>query len=77
MAPLENFKTTCFRSFQGKYINEVALIEPEKVFENIDIALEIKAKINQEIKKRLEPKTVKIKADFELKCFTYEVPIKK
>eukprot|EP01015_Nassula_variabilis_P020770 TRINITY_DN362_c0_g1_i14.p1 TRINITY_DN362_c0_g1~~TRINITY_DN362_c0_g1_i14.p1 ORF type:complete len:234 (-),score=81.97 TRINITY_DN362_c0_g1_i14:142-843(-) len=49
-----------------------ALTNPNQVFGSLDISSDIRDKLFQEIKRRLSPQPVTIKAEFELFCYTYE-----
>jgi len=51
---------------------KVALIEPEKIFSTLKMDVSIKEILTQEIKRRLTPASVKVRADFEMTCYTYE-----
>jgi len=51
---------------------KVALLEPDKMFANIKMSEDIKEKVIAEIKRRLTPPSVKVRADFEMTCYTYE-----
>lgn len=46
--------------------------EPEKVFAQVKMTEDVKDKLFQEIKRRLTPPSVKVRADFEMTCYTYE-----
>lgn len=46
--------------------------EPERVWEGIDINPEVKSVLDVEIKRRLAPNEAKIRADFEMTCYSYE-----
>lgn len=46
--------------------------EPEQVFKEIDITEEEKKVLLDSIARKMAPTPVKIRADFELTCFTYE-----
>eukprot|EP01118_Nematostelium_gracile_P016326 TRINITY_DN6730_c0_g3_i1.p1 TRINITY_DN6730_c0_g3~~TRINITY_DN6730_c0_g3_i1.p1 ORF type:complete len:302 (+),score=130.66 TRINITY_DN6730_c0_g3_i1:61-906(+) len=51
---------------------KLALTEPEKVFEGLDASEEIKNAFISNIKRRLAPQPVKVRADVEITCFRYE-----
>lgn len=46
--------------------------EPEKVFEGIEIEADLKAELLSNISRRLTPQKLKIRADIECVCFSYE-----
>lgn len=46
--------------------------DPEQVFKEISISPEQKAALIEAISRKMAPSPVKIRADFELNCFTYE-----
>jgi len=50
----------------------IAVIEPDKIFKEIQINDDLKSKFLAEVKRRLAPQPVKIRADFEITCFSYE-----
>lgn len=49
-----------------------ALSDFDEVFGPLNLAENVKAKLESEIKRRLSPQPVKIRADFELTCFEIE-----
>ncbi|KAF9103340.1 hypothetical protein BGX29_003472 [Mortierella sp. GBA35] len=51
---------------------KAALNEPEKVFEGLDIVESTKEELLNNIKRRLTPQPIKIRADIEVTCFDYE-----
>jgi len=51
---------------------KLALQEPDKVFEGLDIDPQIKSTLLENIQRRLTPKAVKVRADIEVTCFSYE-----
>ncbi|KAK3813017.1 MAG: eukaryotic translation initiation factor 2 subunit alpha [Benniella sp.] len=51
---------------------KAALNEPEKVFEGLEIDDGTKEELLNNIKRRLTPQPVKIRADIEVTCFDYE-----
>lgn len=51
---------------------KLAITEPEKVFEGLDIQPEVMEVLVDNIRRRMTPQPVKIRADLELTCFTYE-----
>ncbi|KAF9192160.1 hypothetical protein BGZ51_006134 [Haplosporangium sp. Z 767] len=51
---------------------KAALNEPEKVFEGQDIAESTLEELLNNIKRRLTPQPIKIRADIEVTCFDYE-----
>jgi translation initiation factor 2 subunit 1 len=46
--------------------------EPDSVFEGIDLESEVKKSLVDNIKRRLTPQPLKIRADVEVTCFHYE-----
>ena len=46
--------------------------EPETVLKNINITDEQKKVLIEAIAKKMAPTPIKLRADFELTCFTYE-----
>lgn len=48
---------------------EAGVVDP---FEELDIPVELKTELKSNIRRRLAPKPVKIRADIEVSCFTYE-----
>lgn len=48
---------------------EAGVIDP---FEELDIPVELKTELKSNIRRRLAPKPIKIRADIEVSCFTYE-----
>ena len=46
--------------------------EPDKVWEGLTVDEKIKTVLTAEIKRRLAPNEVKIKADFELTCYSFD-----
>lgn len=51
---------------------KIAINEPEKVFEGMNIEPLIYEKLLFNIRQRMTPQPVKIRSDLELTCFTYE-----
>ncbi|ORY32738.1 hypothetical protein BCR33DRAFT_856452 [Rhizoclosmatium globosum] len=51
---------------------KVAINEPEKVFEGLNIPSEILTELIHNIKRRLTPQATKIRSDIEVTCFGYE-----
>ncbi|CAG8532595.1 16234_t:CDS:2, partial [Acaulospora colombiana] len=51
---------------------KLAITEPEKVFEGLDISQEIIDELSNNIKRRLTPQPIKFRADIEVTCFGYE-----
>ncbi|CAG8530483.1 15376_t:CDS:2 [Cetraspora pellucida] len=51
---------------------KLAITEPEKIFEGIDISKEISDELLNNIKRRLTPQPNKIRADIEVTCFGYD-----
>ncbi|KAG9298018.1 hypothetical protein G9A89_018846 [Geosiphon pyriformis] len=51
---------------------KLAITEPEKVFEGLDVTPEIMSELLNNIKRRLTPQPIKIRADIEVTCFGYE-----
>lgn len=49
-----------------------AMADPESVLSTLDLDPQIKALLASEIKKRLTPQPVKIRADIEVSCYTVE-----
>ena len=46
--------------------------DPDSVFSQLDITEEQKKVLTENIAKKMAPTPVKLRADFELTCFTYE-----
>ena len=46
--------------------------DPDQVFSKITIDSDVKAVLIEAIAKKMAPTAVKLRADFELTCFTYE-----
>lgn len=44
----------------------------EEIFKQLEVDEEIKKELFEEIKKRLAPKPVPIRADFDITCFSYD-----
>lgn len=51
---------------------KLALTEPARVFEGLEISNEVKEELIQNIQRRLTPQAVKIRADIEVTCFSYD-----
>ncbi|KAG0199015.1 hypothetical protein BGX28_007624 [Mortierella sp. GBA30] len=51
---------------------KAALNEPEKVFEGLEIDESTREELLNNIKRRLTPQPIKIRADIEVTCFDYE-----
>ncbi|RIA95588.1 translation initiation factor eIF2 alpha subunit [Glomus cerebriforme] len=51
---------------------KLAITEPEKVFESLEISPEITEELVNNIKRRLTPQPIKIRADIEVTCFGYD-----
>eukprot|EP00128_Syssomonas_multiformis_P003307 Colp12_sorted_trinity150504_noHs@2750 len=51
---------------------KIAITDDKKVFDEIDIDEKTKEALLVNIKRRLTPQPIKIRADFELQCFSYE-----
>lgn len=51
---------------------KLALTEPDKVFEGIEMSAEVKSELQSNIARRLTPQKLKIRADIECVCFSYE-----
>jgi len=51
---------------------KAALNEPEKVFEGLEMTEVTKEELLNNIKRRLTPQPIKIRADIEVTCFDYE-----
>lgn len=51
---------------------KMALTEPEKVFADLNLSEEMKDSLIKNIKRRLTPQPVKVRADVEVTCFQYE-----
>ncbi len=47
-------------------------LRKEDVFKGLNISPEIKEKLMAEIKRRLTPQPVRIRAEFEITCFSYD-----
>jgi translation initiation factor 2 subunit 1 len=50
----------------------VSSSDPEQVFKEITLTPEQKSSLIEAISRKMAPSPVKIRADFELNCFTYE-----
>ncbi len=46
--------------------------EPDTVFEGLELPLEVKRDLLSNIRRRLTPQPIKIRADIEVTCFAYE-----
>eukprot|EP00331_Platyophrya_macrostoma_P004282 CAMPEP_0176424388 /NCGR_PEP_ID=MMETSP0127-20121128/10811_1 /TAXON_ID=938130 /ORGANISM="Platyophrya macrostoma, Strain WH" /LENGTH=340 /DNA_ID=CAMNT_0017805443 /DNA_START=45 /DNA_END=1067 /DNA_ORIENTATION=+ len=64
--PLHTKFGNCYDAFK------ISLIEPEKVWTGLTIPENIFKALTAEIRRRLAPNEVKIRADFEMTCYTYE-----
>lgn len=51
---------------------KLAVTDPEKVFEGLEMSDEIRSELLKDIQRRLTPQAVKIRADIELTCFKYQ-----
>jgi len=51
---------------------KAAINEPDKVFEGMNMSEELKDAVVKNIKRRLTPQPVKVRADVEITCFQYE-----
>ncbi|CAI2184374.1 11672_t:CDS:2, partial [Funneliformis geosporum] len=51
---------------------KLAITEPEKVFEGLEISQDISDELLNNIKRRLTPQPIKIRADIEVTCFGYD-----
>ncbi|KAN0061525.1 hypothetical protein ACQY0O_006372 [Thecaphora frezii] len=51
---------------------KLAIIEPEKVFEGIEVDEAVRKELDANIARRFTPQPVKIRADVEVTCFGYE-----
>ncbi|ORY01862.1 eukaryotic translation initiation factor 2 subunit alpha [Basidiobolus meristosporus CBS 931.73] len=51
---------------------KLAITEPETVFEGIEIEPQVKEELLNNIKRRLTPQPIKVRADIEVTCFGYE-----
>jgi translation initiation factor 2 subunit 1 len=51
---------------------KIAIAESEGVLEGIEMTDEIKAELLSNVRRRLTPQPVKIRADLEISCFAYE-----
>jgi len=51
---------------------KAAINEPDKIFEGLNMTAELKDAVIKNIKRRLTPQPVKVRADIELTCFQYE-----
>ncbi|KAJ3213822.1 hypothetical protein HDU67_002416 [Dinochytrium kinnereticum] len=74
---LEEFYTEVgwplFKKFGHAYDGfKLAVNEPDRVFEGIVITEEAKRELISNIKRRLTPQAIKIRADIEVTCFGYE-----
>ncbi|KAI8806937.1 eukaryotic translation initiation factor 2 alpha subunit-domain-containing protein [Cladochytrium replicatum] len=50
----------------------VAINEPDEVFKNIQMSVEVRRELMSMIRRRMTPKEIKIRADLEVTCFGYE-----
>ena len=50
----------------------VFLLEKVEIFNGLDLEPALKEKLVTEIKRRLTPQALRIRADFEITCFGYE-----
>jgi len=74
---LEDFYTNVTWPLYKKYGHaydafRLAIIEPEKVFEGINIDPNLLKTLQQNISQRLTPQPVKIRSDVEVTCFAYD-----
>lgn len=60
-----------YDAFKMALTNDTA-DEPTDIFEGLDVDAETKEALSTYIKRRLAPQPVKIRADIEVTCFTYE-----
>jgi translation initiation factor 2 subunit 1 len=51
---------------------KLAITEPEKVFEDLEMSPEVSEELSNNIKRRLTPQPIKIRADIEVTCFGYD-----
>ncbi|KAL1919690.1 uncharacterized protein VTP21DRAFT_1621 [Calcarisporiella thermophila] len=51
---------------------KLAIFEPEKIFEDMEIDPDVMKELVSNIQRRLTPQPVKIRADIEVTCFAYE-----
>jgi translation initiation factor 2 subunit 1 len=51
---------------------KAAIADPDKVFEGLDIDKQIRDDIMKNVLRRMAPQAIKIRADVEVTCFTYE-----
>ncbi|KAI9005633.1 eukaryotic translation initiation factor 2 alpha subunit-domain-containing protein [Hyaloraphidium curvatum] len=51
---------------------KLAITEPDKVFEGIEMTDEIKKELFANIRRRLTPQPIKFRSDIEVTCFAYE-----
>ncbi|KAI9102696.1 eukaryotic translation initiation factor 2 alpha subunit-domain-containing protein [Phlyctochytrium arcticum] len=51
---------------------KLAITEPDTVFEGLVLTEEVKKELHNNIRRRLTPQPVKIRADIEVTCFGYE-----
>lgn len=65
LAKRPEFKTT-YEAFR------FAIADPDAVFKGLEIAENVKAALLANIRRRLTPQPIKIRADVEVSCFTYE-----
>ncbi|KNE58547.1 hypothetical protein AMAG_04113 [Allomyces macrogynus ATCC 38327] len=69
----EQFGWPLYKKFGHAYeAFKLAIAEPEKVFEGLEIEPAIYEELIANIKRRMTPQPVKIRADVEVTCFTYE-----
>ncbi|PWN49024.1 putative SUI2-translation initiation factor eIF-2 alpha chain [Violaceomyces palustris] len=64
--PLDNKYGHAYDAFK------LAITEPEKVFEGIEMDEDVQRELQANIARRLTPQPVKIRADIEVTCFGYE-----
>ncbi|KAJ5074889.1 eukaryotic translation initiation factor 2 subunit 1 [Anaeramoeba ignava] len=51
---------------------KLAIVDPEKVFKGIKMEDRVREILMQNIKRKLTPRPLKIRAEIEIKCYTYE-----
>lgn len=69
----ERFGWPLYRKYGHLYdAFKIALVEPESVFEDLDMPDYIREEILKNIRKRLTPQPIKIRSDIDCSCFSYE-----
>ncbi|KND04932.1 eukaryotic translation initiation factor 2 subunit alpha [Spizellomyces punctatus DAOM BR117] len=69
----EKFGWPLYRKYGHAYeAFKLAIAEPETVFEGLEMPEDVKKELHSNIRRRLTPQPVKIRADIEVTCFGYE-----